>query len=617
MLPDTLPRTRLPSSQQLIDTLYNPSGLEEWKKLMDDESFDDAAASTDAAATEASDATSLLRTSSSSSPTTTTTSSSRALDLTNLYDPQLHLPSAPTDWTGYEPATPVSDALTARIAVTGRPISTADFMESALLHPQWGYYTRAQTSAVVKDNDFDDDDDDFDNDDATTTSAADRSILPGDFLTSPEITNVFGHTIGAWFWAIQQQQHGASTKTTPYQLVECGPGTGQLLKDWLSVCCADNRPPDAIHLVEQSPALREQQRQTLLHMASTRVQFCFPSPDDEDDAPEPSSSSSSKEVVIPVYWHASLTAFRTWNNNNNNAAAAQRSRRRTLLVAHEFLDALPVYSFEQTADGNLRERLVDVALRADLEQNLLNEEEERKKKKKKNSNTGTSSSTTLPSESDATDAPSTETPPTDLKPRFRMVLAPEVTPPLRTLLTVDEDGRLPDSDDDIPVGTILEVCPQAILFGQDVAALVAETQGAALIIDYGAVGSRDSLRGYTRHAQVDFLRRPGQIDITADVDFGALQHAVHSSTDHAARAYGPLEQGQFLVSMGLGDHVVSIIEKEETTDEMAEQLCEAYKRLVSPDEMGQRYKVMAIVPNGSIPVPFEVMQQKKPSKKRK
>jgi hypothetical protein len=41
-----------------------------------------------------------------------------------MYDPEIHLPSAPIDWTGYEPSTPISDEITALIGVTGRYVHT-------------------------------------------------------------------------------------------------------------------------------------------------------------------------------------------------------------------------------------------------------------------------------------------------------------------------------------------------------------------------------------------------------------------------------------------------------------------------------------------------------------
>lgn len=550
---------------------YNPSGIQEWRKLLNE---DESSRNGDDGS---------LR---------DTEENTRSVDLTQLYNPDLHLPSAPKDWEGYEPATPLTQELIARIAVTGRPISTADFMDIALLHPEHGYYTRGTSRRKETTSMENDDDDDFFDDDPIENSNkdADTTILRTDFLTSPEMTSLFGETVGVWFWTWLQQQHNHHE---PFQLLECGPGTGQLMADLLRVSFL-HQPPQAIHLIEQSPAMRKQQRKTLESMVSP-VPILFPY-HFSDVTPETKG--------VRVYWHASIADYRAWSTKAHVTTAP-----RTLVVAHEFIDALPVYSFEKTADGTFRERLVDVAVREDVEKQWLLQDETEK--------TGAITDEQSPSNDisgESKHAKQQSQPPENpdsLKPRFRIVLAPEVTLPLKTLLPVDSEGRLQynDGSDDSSVGSIIEVCPQGILFAQDVAQIVAETNGAGLIIDYGAaLGSQDSLRGYSRHEQTNFLSRPGEIDITADVDFGAIKHAVMNSHHNNVTAYGPMEQGEFLVSMGLESRVVSILEKDSTTDEEAEKLCRVYERLLDHKEMGSRYKVLAIVPQSDTPPPpFDVL----------
>jgi hypothetical protein len=66
-----------------------------------------------------------------------------------MYTPSFHLPSAPTNWSNYEPSTPITEKLIALIGVSGRPISTADFMRTALTHPEHGYYTNAATTRHI------------------------------------------------------------------------------------------------------------------------------------------------------------------------------------------------------------------------------------------------------------------------------------------------------------------------------------------------------------------------------------------------------------------------------------------------------------------------------------
>lgn len=61
----------------------------------------------------------------------------------------------------------------------------------------------------------------------------DQFGLKGDFVTSPEISQVFGELIGVWFlteWLAQGRQ------SRGVELIEVGPGRGTLMDDVLRVC---------------------------------------------------------------------------------------------------------------------------------------------------------------------------------------------------------------------------------------------------------------------------------------------------------------------------------------------------------------------------------------------
>lgn len=130
--------------------------------------------------------------------------------------------------------------------------------------------------------------------------------VAGDFTTAPEISQMFGELIGAWFTDIWQRA-GAPKRV---RLVELGPGRGTLMADMLRGMAAANWTPD-IDFVETSPALRIAQR----------------------------------DRVPGATWHDHL--------------AAVPDDAPLLLVANEFFDALPVRQFVRTGDG-WRERLVGV-----------------------------------------------------------------------------------------------------------------------------------------------------------------------------------------------------------------------------------------------------------------
>lgn len=118
-----------------------------------------------------------------------------------------------------------------RIAAEG-PLSVEAFMAEALYHPEWGYYT--------------------------TQIPIGRD---GDYITAPEMTQVFGELIGLWAYVQWEQQDQPSDLF----LIELGPGRGTLMADILRVAkhYPDFHKSLRIYLVEQSTCLHELQKQTL------------------------------------------------------------------------------------------------------------------------------------------------------------------------------------------------------------------------------------------------------------------------------------------------------------------------------------------------------------------
>ena len=103
------------------------------------------------------------------------------------------------------------------------------------------------------------------------------------------------------------------------------------------------------------------------------------------------------------------------------------------------------------------------------------------------------------------------------------------------------DGGDGDDDDTIlPVGAVdmLDAIAAAI------------PRGAALVIDYGDVGSPGGPRhGYRGHRVVaDLLADPGGSDITAGVDFGLLARL---AVAHGLEPHGPITQHDALIALGL------------------------------------------------------------------
>ncbi len=178
------------------------------------------------------------------------------------------------------------DLLEARIAAAG-PMTLADYMAECLLHPTLGYYTTRDPFGAA-----------------------------GDFITAPEISQMFGELLGlslAQTWLDQD----ACPRIV---LAELGPGRGTLMADLLRATKAVPGFHAALQicLVEASPVLRARQRAALGGYA---VEWL----DEVAHLPE-----------APLY-----------------------------LIANEFFDALPIRQFQREGAG-WRERMVGPGLRLGL-----------------------------------------------------------------------------------------------------------------------------------------------------------------------------------------------------------------------------------------------------------
>ncbi|MBI3760023.1 MAG: SAM-dependent methyltransferase, partial [Deltaproteobacteria bacterium] len=176
--------------------------------------------------------------------------------------------------------TPLLPLLRRMIAEQG-PISVAAYMALALGHPRHGYYMTRDPFGVR-----------------------------GDFMTAPEISQLFGECLAVWC----ALNWDAMRRPLPVRVVELGPGRGTLMADVMRTL--ERIAPDlargaAIHLVETSPALRTKQEGALRGRR--------------------------------VAWHDTL---------------ARVPAGPLLLVANEFFDALPVEQFVRAGEG-WRERVVD------------------------------------------------------------------------------------------------------------------------------------------------------------------------------------------------------------------------------------------------------------------
>jgi SAM-dependent MidA family methyltransferase len=128
----------------------------------------------------------------------------------------------------------------------------------------------------------------------------------GDFITAPEISQMFGELIGLWAADLWSRSGGGDVVW-----VELGPGRGTLSADARRAVHRFGWTPE-VHLVETSPVLRDLQA-----------------------------------VAVPdAHFHDDVSTL--------------PADRPLIIVANEFFDALPIRQLVRTADG-WRERMVDCA----------------------------------------------------------------------------------------------------------------------------------------------------------------------------------------------------------------------------------------------------------------
>ncbi|MFO1069659.1 MAG: SAM-dependent methyltransferase [Geminicoccaceae bacterium] len=340
------------------------------------------------------------------------------------------------------------------------PLDVGAYMQLVMGHPTLGYY-----------------------------ATRDPFGREGDFITAPEISQVFGELMGL---ALAQRWLDLG-RPDPVLLVEIGPGRGTLMADaWRATRAVPGfHAACRLHLVETSRKLRDLQ--------------------------------AARVGSAGAHWHDDLSTV------PEDAPL--------LLVANEFLDALPVRQFERALDG-WRERLVTLTTAGELAW-----------------------------------ATAAERSP------FHPVLA--------------------DRHPGAPIGAVVELAPLREAVADAIGRRLAAHDGAALLIDYGARRlNGPTLQGVRRHATADPLLDPGEADVSALVDFGALAVAGEAA---GAAAWGPVGQGELLLRLGARQRQAALVRGREPSE--AEAIAAAIERLLDPGQMGVLFQVLALTGPASGPPP--------------
>jgi SAM-dependent MidA family methyltransferase len=347
---------------------------------------------------------------------------------------------------------PLDSEIRRLIAAAG-PMPVSQFMSLCLGHPQYGYY--------VTRNPFG---------------------SHGDFVTAPDISQMFGELLGLWAVAVWRQMGSPAE----LRLVEFGPGRGTMMSDALRATkvVPEFREATTVHLVEMSRALRERQEEALIGSG------------------------------FPIMWHGGLDDV---------------PEGPTIVLANEFIDALPVNQAVKQDDG-WHERQVGVGEDG----------------------------------------------------KYTFVVAAE---PLAHF-----DRTLPASVRSAPVGAIFEWRPDYAVL--DLCRRLKRSGGAALLIDYGHVTSAvgETLQAVRSHRFTDPLSAPGEVDLTAHVDFEALAAAADSI---GARVHGPVAQADFLLRLGIEKRAAML---RRAAPDKSSEFDAALTRLTdrSPRGMGALFKVLGL-----------------------
>ncbi|KAJ4341726.1 hypothetical protein N0V95_007160 [Ascochyta clinopodiicola] len=459
-------------------------------------------------------------------------------------------------------STPLAQFLGQAITTTG-PISVAAYMRQCLTSELGGYYTR------------------------TPTAGEDPFGTKGDFVTSPEISQVFGELIGIWLYA----EWLAQGRKEKVQIIEVGPGRGTLMDDVLRTLASFKRMTksiEAIYLVEASPHLQKQQA---LRLAGT----------EELEKSEVGWRAKCKYIPdCDIQWCEDIRFV------------PKEETSTPFIIAHEFFDALPIHVFQNVPASSIPKSSTIMTPTGPITP--------------KHGPTAPGNqwhelvvSPTNPYASTANLKPGEE------KPDFEMTISKTPTP--HSLYLPKMSKRYADLDK--TADAIIEISPESLNYVSDFAIRIggsdgaasrppkpgstpsakpvstadapfkkATASGAALILDYGTTSTipANTLRGIRSHQPVSPFASPGLVDLSADVDFLALAESALAASDNI-EVHGPVDQSFFLATMGIKERAERLL-KNAKDEETRRRLEVGWKRLVDrgPNGMGKLYKAMAIVP---------------------
>jgi len=151
------------------------------------------------------------------------------------------------------------------------------------------------------------------------------------------------------------------------------------------------------------------------------------------------------------------------------------------------------------------------------------------------------------------------------------------------------------------LGDHLEVSLQQKCTIGEIINIVLKQGGISLFIDYGFTHSvsGDTLQAVKNHSYCGVLDSPGEVDITAHVNFAEISRF---SMENNVTVHGPVSQGDFLNRLGMKVRAQNLTQG--ATAEQAKDIALAVTRLTGKDtkagEMGELFKVIAMSSDPSL-----------------
>jgi NADH dehydrogenase [ubiquinone] 1 alpha subcomplex assembly factor 7 len=414
----------------------------------------------------------------------------------------------PRNAPGKEVLTPLAEDIYSLIEIKG-PISIHEYMSQTLNHSVHGYYQTGEVATATEEE-------------GKQKEIHEKIGERGDFITSPEISQLFGEMIGIWIFSSWQ----ALGSPAAFDVIELGPGKGTLMKDILKVLkklSSSCLSAVNIHFVELSSHLRQRQFDAIQEGSGKLTAVTSSKEKERGEKKEATNSAETKQdeqesqpskkrirdqdvfhlsmadssVSIPVSWHSFINQI--------------PSKNPCLVIGQEFLDAFPVHQFIYTEKG-WREKLVDIDRAVYSSPPIIGEPKETDQKAKKQQET---EKTSLPPQEVTL---STSSIPVQYPYHFRLVLSPAETPAIKSLIksenpqvkallgTIASSTKFAGDSPKAKIGDGLEICPLGLAVVEDIAQRVVTTKGAALFIDYGEdFLQEDTIRGFKKHKVTHIL----------------------------------------------------------------------------------------------------------------